>query len=79
MRVIARAVWELWAGLVGGKGRRELMAGVGNAGRMHGQPEQEGYEQARQNVKKSCVAAVCCSMLWYYQSFLSFFICRLCS
>ena len=33
-----------WAGLVGGKGSGELMAGLENAGRMHGQPEQEGYE-----------------------------------
>lgn len=44
MRVIARAVWELWAGLVGGKVTGELMAELENAGRMHGQPEQERDE-----------------------------------
>lgn len=66
MRIIARAVWELQAGVVGGKGRGELMAGLEDAGGMHGQPEQEGYKQARQNVKKACVAPVCCSLFWYY-------------
>lgn len=44
MRVVARAVWELQAGLVGGKGRRKLTAGLENAGRMHGQPEHGGYD-----------------------------------
>lgn len=48
MRIIARAVRELRAELVGGKGRGELTAGLENADRMHGQTKlEELNEQGR--------------------------------
>lgn len=63
-RNIVQSGWGAQDGVRKGQGEADdrALAIFQNAGRMHGQPEQEGHQGARQNVKKPCVPVLCCSI-----------------